>query len=258
MGVTLTENGIYGVELPPPVIPKTRTVTLGGQRYGRETLLQEINTQSLADVRALIARITRDVARQQLALGNPPQVLEVDGNTSTPVEAVQKKTVTLYGVVLAAAAMREVELALAQAIAQATTPHTGRLGDVASSWQWLFIRKGRTAQPVSSASLPRAFSAGDQLVLVPRAVPYATIVNAYVSRGGRLNKAPRKGKFFAPRRTQNRGFLFWAAEAARKKTAFKQFAVFVAFTKAHRVPGEVMTRTSGTGVIVIRPRFRQG
>lgn len=240
----------------PVVIPPRRAVTLGGERFASERLLVEMQTQSLADVRAMLRGITFEVTRQQIALGNPPTLLEVDNRTGKPVEDVDKKTVVVYGVTLAASAMREVEIELAGAIARATTPHSGRLANVSTSWQWLFIPKGGAARPISSGTPPKAFGAGDQLVLMPKDVPYATITNRNVAAGGRLNKSGKASKR-AARSKQNRGFLFWAAEGARKRAAFKQFAVFVVFSQKHRVAGEVMTRTQGTGMIVIRPRYRR-
>ena len=240
----------------PVVVPKRRAVTLGGERLASERLLVEMQTQSLADVRAMLRGITFDVTRQQIALGNPPTLLEVDNRTGKRVEDVEKKTVVVYGVTLAASAMREVELELAGAIARATTPRSGRLGNVSTSWQWLFVPKGGAARPVSAGTPPKAFGPGDQLVLVPKDVPYATITNRNVAHGGRLNKPGRRGREPA-RSRQNRGFLFWAAEGARRRASFKQFAVFVVFSQKHRVAGEVMTRTQGTGMIVIRPRLRR-
>jgi hypothetical protein len=240
----------------PNVIPKTRTYTLGGQQFARQTLPVEMQAQSVADIQAMIRNITGEQTAIQIALGNPPQFLEVDGRTGKRVDDVNKRTVVLYGVLFAATAMRQVELELAQAITQSTMAHSGRLGNVGASWQWIFVPKRGTARPITSGSAPPFFGAGDQLALMPRDVPYATIVNRNVARGGRII-APigRKGR--PAKSKQNRGFLFWAAEGTRKRAAFKQFVVKVVFSGVHMVPGEVMTRMSGTGMIVIRPRIRR-
>lgn len=242
----------------PTVIAKSRTVTLGGERFGRELLTVEMNTQSIADIRAYIRSTVIEQTTQQIALGNPPQAMEVDGQASKPLDDVNKKVVVLFGTVLAASAMRELELELANAIAQATTPHTGRLGNVAASWAWLFIPKGGAARQVSAANPPAAFAFGDRLVLVPKNVSYASMVNATVAGGGRLNalnKVSKRGKRWLAHAMarQNRGFLYWAAERTRRRAAFKQFSVSVVFSTAHMVEGELRTR-SGTGMIVIRAR----
>jgi hypothetical protein len=245
----------------PLVIAPRRTIVLAGERLAQDRLVVEMQRQSLADVRSMLRGITRVDTAQQIALGNPPTVIEVDASRNgKQIEAAERKTVVIFGSVLAASAMREVEAALAAAIANATTPHSGRLGAVSSSWQWLFIPKGRAALPVSSGTPPASFGVGDRLVLLPREVPYATLTNRNVARGGHLNVRAlagrwRKGRSPAKAK-QNRGFLFWTAEAVRKHAAFKQFNVSVVFSKAHMVAGELMTRTQGTGMIVIRAKAR--
>jgi len=100
---------------------------------------------------------------------------------------------------------------------------------------------------------------GDKLVLLPERVPYATRVNMSVARSGRLNPKARfvKGKLREPPKSrQQRGFLFHAAEALRRRTAFAQFRVRVVFSQAHAVTGEVR-RDHSSGMIVITPRARR-
>jgi hypothetical protein len=240
----------------PTVIDRRRAVTLGGERLASERLVAEISTQSLADVRAYIRQITEEVTAQQIALGNPPTALEVDNRTAKPLDAVQRQTVVVYGVTLARAAMREVETALAAAIMRSTTARSGRLSNVTGAWRWRLVRASGAVSVISAAAELPAFGYGDRLVLAPDEVPYATLVNRNVARSGRANVAPRKGKS-PPKSRQNRGFLFHAADTLRRRPAFKQFHVRVVFTKAHMVPGELMTRTLGTGMLVISPRIRR-
>jgi hypothetical protein len=243
----------------PLVIDRTRTVTLGGERLSSERLLVEMHDQSLADVQAMLRSISAEVIAEQARAGNPPQVVEVDGGAGRPVDDANKKVVAIFGVELAAAAMREVEGALRDAIQASTHAHSGRLAGVSGgSWQWLYIAKGQTARPVTAGSTLPAFQRGDQLVLRPVGVPYATRVNQLVAGAGRLNPKARlvKGKLREPpKRMQNAGFLFHAAEALRRRSAFVQFHVRVVFSRVHLVSGEVMSRTSGTGMIVISPRL---
>jgi hypothetical protein len=237
----------------PTVVPKVRTIA--GEQVGREKFSVEMLTQSLADVRAMLRQITIQVTAEQIALDNPPQILEVDGKTARTVDEAMKKTVVLFGNTLSSAAMRQVEIELRSAIARSTTSHTGRLLDVGTSWQWRFIPKGGAARTVTASSPPTVFAAGDALVLMPVGVPYATITNRNVARSGRLNRAPKPGKV-APKSSQNLGFLATAARAVRRRPDFKQFSVIVEFSRTHMVPGELMTRTSGTGMITIRARRR--
>jgi len=241
----------------PTVIPPTRTVTLGAEQFGRQALAIEIGEQSVADVRAMVRNITLEQTAIQIRLGNPPSIVEVDDKTNKDVESAQRKTVVLYGTLLASVAMRLVEMELAQAIDASTTAHSGRLRATTSSWQWVYVRKGHAGRPVTSAQALPAFAAGDALVLMPRSVPYATLVNRNVARSGKLAvKSSRKGKS-PPKSLQNIGFLWTAVRALRRKAIFKQFNVIAGFTKLHMMAGEVMTRTSGTGYIKITPRNRR-
>lgn len=241
----------------PTVIAPRRSVKLGGVRLDRERLLVEMNTQSLADVRAMVRNLTVAVTAEQVAAGNPPSVLAVDGKSDKPVAEVRAKTEVIFGTVLVAGAMRELEAALTAAIMRSTRPHSGRLADVTGAWQWRYLPAGGKApQVVTAATVLPAFGAGDRLALVPVGVPYATLVNRNVANSGRANVAPRKGKA-PPASRQNRGFLFHAADTVRRRAAFKLFHVRVVFSKSHMVPGEVMTRRQGTGMIVITARVRR-
>jgi hypothetical protein len=212
-----------------------------------------MHTQSVADVRAMIRGITLEQTGQQIRLGNPPQLLEVDARTGKRLEDVDKKTMVLFGTVLAAGAMRQVELELAGAITRSTTRRTGRLADVASSWGWLYVPKKGGARWVTAATPPATFGAGDALVLCPKELPYATITDRNVGRAGRLKATARKGRTPKPS-LQNKGFLYTTAANVAKRTVFKQFSVRFALTNDYRIRGEL---SWATGVIVIRPRVRR-
>lgn len=250
-GITIDAQGNWS----GLVIPRSRTITLGGERFTRDKFLVELQTQSLADVRAYVRAITTAAIEQQTALGNPPQIMTVDDSTNKSLAAVEKRTTTLFGVTLATTAMRAVEIELASAIAQSTTSHSGRLASITSTWQWLFIPKGGAPRVVSSGTPPTSFNVGDQLVLMPREVPYATITNRNVVHGGKLFKTSKKIRKSG--RNQHHGFLAAATAAVRSKAAFKLFSVSAVFSRRHMVPGELMTRTSGTGMIVIRAHINR-
>jgi hypothetical protein len=239
----------------PLVVPKSRTVNIAGQAMTRQTLAAEIQAQSKADLHSMLIGITREDTAQQQAMGNPPQLVEVDNRTNKPLDQASAKVVVLFGVQLAQAAMRMVEAELRQAIGKSTTARSGRLSNVGASWQWRYIPKGGIARTVSGASPPPTFQRGDKLVLVPVNVPYATAVNRAVARSGRLKTTPRGRKGSPPKASQNLGFLAATTRAVKRRQEFKQFAVVAEFTQAHAVAGEVYRH--GTGVITIRPRFRQ-
>lgn len=249
------------------VIPARKTIDLGGGQVGaRESLAREIALQSLEDVRTMLRTITITETAQQIRLGNPPNLTEVDGQAAKPVTAAEKRTVVIFGATLAAAAMRLVESALAAAIAKTTTARSGGLGDITGHWQWLLITKAGVRR-VSSANPPAALTISDRLVLQPRDVPYAANVNQAVdgvlNRGGktlvgtagglkrrrRVKRAGAKGKGSAV------GFLEAATASLKSRTDFRQFAVYAAFSLTHKVPGE-RSKKQGSPMIVIRPRRR--
>ena len=250
----------------PLVIPKDRTIKLGaGQTATRQTLTSEINAQSLKDLNSILVGITAEESANQARMGNPAQVLEVDSRTNKPLTEARARTVVLFGVALAGAAMRLVESALHEAISHATSARSGTLGNVSASWEWRYVPRGGTARAVTPGSLPKAFGPGDKLVLVPARVPYATVVNRAVANSGRLNvhNAPKGGKPVTgkgrwgkqSKASQNLGFLATASRALRRNSAFKQFAVVAEFT-SHAVPGE-LAKHGRTGIITIRPRFKR-
>lgn len=250
------------------VIPRSRTIDLGGGHVGmRRTLPQEIHAQSVEDVRTMLRAITVRDTQQQVALGNPPTLAEVDGQATKPITAAEKRTVVIFGATLAAAAMRLVETALAAAIAKTTTARSGALGDVTGHWQWVLVTKGG-ARRVSSANPPAALTVTDRLVLQPRDVPYATNVNQAVDgvlrRGGhkrtgiddplltrrrRVKRGGAKGKGSAV------GFLEAATAGLKSRSDFKQFAIYAAFSLNHKVSGE-RSKMQGSPMIVIRARRR--
>jgi hypothetical protein len=245
----------------PLVVPKSRTVNIGGQqRTTRQTLAMDIVAQSKADLHSMLVGIAGEDTAQQEKLGNPPQLVEVDNRTNKPLDQAVAKIVVLFGTVLAKAAMRMVETELRQAIARSTYSRSGRLLDVSGSWEWRYIPNGGVARVVTSANPPTSFSRGDFLTLVPVQVPYASSVNRKVAQSGRLNahtssiarRGANKGR--PAKSSQNLGFLAATTRALRRRSEFKQFTVRAEFTVAHAVPGEYSKY--GTGVITIRPRFR--
>ncbi len=247
-------------------IPKTKTVDLGGGHTGtRISLAQEVNTQSLEDVRTLLRETTERDTRQQVAQGNPPQFWEVDGQTGKPVEQAMKRTVVVFGAALAAAAMRLIESALEAAIRKSATARSGALADVKGRWEWkLITRTGE--RHVSSANPPVSLSIADKLILMPAGVPYATNVNQAVdgvlrrasgttAGEGSLKRRRRVKHAGAAAKGSSVGFLETATASLRARSEFKQFSIYAAFTRSHKVSGE-RSRMQGSPMIVVRPRLR--
>lgn len=249
------------------VIPRSKTVDLGGGHTGtRVSLPLEMKTQGLEDVRQMLRTITVRDTKQQVALGNPPAFWETDGQTGKPVDQALKRTVTVFGVTLAAAAMRLVETALRAAIMKTTRSRSGALGDLAGHWQWVYVTKGG-ARRISSATPPPSMSIGDRLVLMPVGVPYATNVNQAVDgllkRDGKVSLGV-SGGLTRRRRVKNKaakakgasvGLLEAATAQLKARPEFKQFAIYGSFTTKHKVSGE-LSKMQGSPMIVIRPRIR--
>jgi hypothetical protein len=239
----------------PIVIEKTATKSLGGDSFTRKQLGAEIALQSKADLHSMLVGITREDSAQQQQMGNPPQLVVVDGMTNKPVQSVTAKVVVLFGTVLARAAMRMVETELKANIIRSTTSRSGALVNLSANWQWRFIPKGGMPRVVTSATPPSTFSLGDKLVLVPVNVPHASAANRAVSRSGRLTAAA-KGRKRGSKSTQNIGFMAKTTAAVKRRSEFAQFRVMVEHTLTHAVPGE-LRKIGGTAVITIRPRFKQ-
>ena len=240
----------------PLAVPKTRTVNLGGVVGSRETFGEVIRVQSKADLHSMLVGIATEDTRQQEQLNNPPQIVEVDNRTNKPLDQADRKIVILFGVQLARAAMRMVETELRQAINRSTVSRSGRLGNIGANWEWRYIPKGGSPRIVTAANPPPAFGRGDRLVLVPVNVPYASAVNRAVANSGRMNSHVNKGRKGAlPKSAQNLGFLAATTRVVRRRSEFKQFTISAEHTTTHAVAGE--GRKWGTGVIVIRARYRQ-
>jgi hypothetical protein len=241
----------------PLVVPKRSSAVLGAG-VQRVPLTLEINAQSRADIHSMLVGITREDTSEQIRLGNPPQVVEVDGNTGKALEQVEKRSVVLFGTTLAKAAMLVVETVLRQAIMRTTTSRTGRLQNVGSTWEWLYVQRNGAAQKVTSASPPTTFQQGDQLVLRPVAVPYASAVNRAVANAGRSNdfvKSKIRGKkVMLAKSAQNLGFLGATTWVLKRRAEFTNFKIVAVHTTDFPVPGE--GRKHGTGIIVITPRKR--
>lgn len=222
----------------PLVVPKTRTIRLGdGHTLTQERFALELNEQSLADIRAYMHDLIVDDTQQQINLGNPPNISTVDGRTDKRIEDIQRQAVVIFGAALPKEAMQLVVRELQRAIISLDLKDTGALSNM-QNWQWVFIRKGQGPLNISSGSPPEQFVQGDQLVLSPDNVPYASWAN-----------------FRAKQINGSKGFMALATAAVRKLPVFKQFACYTLFTSKYSVAGE--TYPHGTPIIVIRPRIRR-
>jgi hypothetical protein len=236
---------------PPLVVAKHRTTTIGGQTFGRETLTFDVQAQGLSDLRWMLRTIAANDTADQIALQNPPAAVVVDNKPARTFDDAQRRIVVLFGTRFAAAAMRIIETTLQQNIQRTTFARTGRLQDVSGAWRWRLITPGKGSRIVSSSTDLPTFSRGTVLVLEPYGVPHATRVNSLVRGSGSLRT--RRGQQGKPK--QPVGFLRATVEAVRRRQEFRQFAITVAFSKVHAIPGE-LSRLQGTGSIVIQLKRR--
>jgi hypothetical protein len=239
----------------PTVIPRTRTVTVGGERFQSERFDQEVQAQSLADIRAYMRQLVEDDTNEQIRLGNPPQLLEVDARTGKLLADIQRRAVVTFGTALPKAAMRIIEDALFDAIARTTDPVSGTLSNP-SNWSWFYDDGGGRPVVVRSPDQIKAFGPRARLVLKPVGVPWAAVVNARVSKGGALSIVGKTSKknpnARASKKNQKLGFMAWAARTVKKRPEFRQFSVYVAFTNRPIAK----YGNQGMPMIVIRARSR--
>ena len=222
----------------PLVVPKIRTINLGdGHKLSKEQFSFEVQAQGISDIRSMMINLMVNDTEQQIELGNPPQITSVDNKTDRHIEDIERKATIIFGTVLAKEAMQLVVRELERAIIGLELKDTGALSNL-QNWQWVFIRKGQGPLNISSGAPLGAFTQGDQLVLSPDRVPYASWAN-----------------MMAKRITGTKGFMAIATAAVRRLPVFKQFSVRVVFTSAHAVAGERYPH--GTPIIVIRPRIRR-
>jgi hypothetical protein len=236
------------------VVPRSKTVEIGGTSLTRDTLRLDIQAQSRADVRALLFQITTEEVDQQLNINNPPRMVEVDGKTNRSIQSVERKAVVVFGVQLARTAMAVVEQALFDGIRKMTTARSGTLSD-RSNWQWTLLAAGTAKRITSPDQLDNFGVSSDRLILTPDNIPYAAIVNSYVVRSGGLSLSGRKSAQNKTGRVavkdQRLGFLAYATRTVRRRPEFRQFAVYAAFSRQGTYLGN-----QGVPMIVIRPKSK--
>lgn len=251
------------VDLPTLKPVKPKTVELGAAgRAQKDTLSYDLTGLAKSDIQYLLRSIAVEETAQQIAIDNKPTLKRVDGSTSKPVDKAEKNIVVFFGSVLARAAMSLAEDALRRAIDETTNPKTGRLRSM-SNWRWVLIRGGMKGT-VSAVPSGTGFSFGpsDVLVLVPRSpVTYAWFVNHALSKSQRVNvefKRARSGKKKGQlaKRYQGVGFMALAKAMIKRNPLFKDFSVYVAFSKRLGVPGD--STKYGSPCLVIRPKSRRG
>lgn len=248
---------------PPALKPvKPKTVDIGVGRAQKDTLSYDLTGMAKDDVQYMLRSIAVEETAYQIRIDNPPTLKRVDGSTSKPIDKAEKNIVVFFGSILARAAMALTEQALRRAIDQTTVAKSGRLRAM-TNWRWVLIRggmKGTVSQIPSGTGF--SFGPSDVLVLVPRSpLTYAWFVNHALSKSKRVNvefKRARSGKRKGQlaKRYQGVGFMALAKAMIKRNPLFKDFSVYVAFTKRLGVPGD--STKYGSPCLVIRPKSRRG
>jgi len=224
----------------------------------RQTFKEDVTGLGLSDIRQMLLEIVGTDTKQQERLGNQANLVYTDGFINKPASDVKKKVEVVFGSQLARTAMDVVEQVLKAAILKTTDSKTGKLANIKSSWEWIFIRKGRPYNFVLDDNI--TFIAGDKLILKPRDVPYATLVNMMVSKGGRSlsirGRKTKKNLTGYRKSTSNMGFIGATTAIVRRMPMFRNFNVVTAFTQNYRIPGE-LARVQGSACIVIAPKSRR-
>jgi hypothetical protein len=224
----------------------------------RTTFREDVTNYGLEDIRSMLLDIVgRDTAEQE-RIGNPPNLVYTDGYVNRKASEARKKVEVIFGSQLARTAMTVVESTLKAAILKTTDTKTGSLSNIKGKWEWVYIKNGRPANIMGQSDI--TFSAGDKLILKPRDVPYATIVNMMVSKGGRSlsirGRKTKKNLTGYRKSTSNMGFIGATTAIVRRMPMFRNFNVVTAFTNNFKIPGE-LSRTQGTACIVIAPKSKR-
>ena len=201
----------------PALKSRTSVQNVGGQGFTteRNTLTFDVQTTTLDDIQWMLKSIAFQEIGEQADAGNIVSRVIVDGRDSKDILTAKRKIEALFGAKMERQAMRLVEQILQQAIDKTTTPRTGALRDVRSSWEWVFaIRYDAPGIPVTD-DLIGSMPAGSYLILRPR-LDYA----------GMANIRPKEQ------------YLTLAARMMRGKRPFANFKITAGVSRKFRVAGE--------------------
>jgi len=212
-----------------------RRVTVGGVgTLSRQTIRQDIETTSIADVRAFMKAILAEETAQQIKLGNDPVRFTIDGRDGKKLDNIKYRASVLFGNQLTAMAMRAAEFELAAAINKYTTARTGKLSDTSGSWSW-YLRKGSAKKgvlkPIDESSSP-PLGPGEYLMLLPTSVPYATLVEKVLWKSSKVKMDIKTKKGTVSARM---GYMEVAARKIRRLGLFKDFNVANGVSKRYKV-----------------------
>lgn len=237
---------------------QSRTYTVGGASFARQSSTFGLDVAKIGrdDLAAMVRGLAVGETQRQVAAGNDQFTSEVDGRTARPLADARTRVVVTWGAELARRAMTVAETELRRAIGASLATRSGRLADVASSWEWVYVKrgaKGRAGQVTRNPAEIPSFGFADLLVLRPTdAVSYAWFANYYANNGGRLEG--RRSRRDPARKPRTMGFMGATAAALRWRSEFRSFSVYAGFSQKFLPRG---TRSRfGVPVLVVRLRMR--
>jgi hypothetical protein len=238
----------------PLVIPKTRSIKVDGTTVAeRQTIGYELETQVYSDVLYLLREITLEETEAQIRLDNQPTRFAVDNRDTKPLSAAQYRTDVIFGNALNKAVISAIERGLREAIRKTTNVDTGRLENIHANWNWIyFVGKGTPGTRINARSL-KAFPFGAKLVLRPK-LDYVGWANMAVARRGQ-SFTPSRGKNKGITRTNNQGFMALAISKLKRSPLFKDYTIYISFSKKYRVAGDKYPH--GTPSIVLSAKRKR-
>lgn len=257
----LTYNAL---DLFEEVVPKKRVVDLGlyAQKGTSQTfsLAGDIELQTKEDVRSMIQQVTISAINDQIAIGNEPTQVLVDGSEAKNLSDVKRRTDTYFGDTVDQLLVVNLERTLRKMILKNTTPRTGNLSDM-RNWQWVYLPVNRfgAKQPGIEIDNPRKMKRwqyGDRLLFRPGpnivnprdGKGYTGVVNSRVAQRGQ-DTTPKRGKNKGVTRTANHGFMRQTVTAMKRRAQFKGLTIYATFTTFNNA-NEVQWTPPGKGPFV--------
>lgn len=241
----------------PAIRQRSKTVTLGGAgftTFREDFLLGDLAQTTKDDVTFMLRAIAKDEIAQQARLGNDPTLIVVDNSYARQLESAFRIVTAQFGNRLERMLLKVVEAELRKAILETTTVRTGKLSDIGSSWEWVYVPPGKRS---ASQSLKdgMVLPIGSRVVLRPK-LEYVGVVNSYVktSGSGYVTVRVRGGNGAKAKRSM--GFMGLTARRVRSKAAFKNYAVRAGSTQRFRAAGD--TSKYGTPFIEVVSMKRRG
>lgn len=264
---------------PPPIdfskaphSGERKVVRVGGVEVGtsiRQTI--DASKLSLDQIRWLLQELSVEEARKQIKRGNVPSRVVVDNREGVPINQVKRRIEIEFGDTISRKLVKQIERGLIAEIRKSFRKLTGVAWNrtnrdamaMIGGWEWVYVEKkgavGIKVNPDRLGVLPIE----SRLILRPRVptVGYENMLTLW-RKEGRRRPATIEGKGdkgVYPRGSSSKGARGFMAETLNKfkrNRLFKNYTVYVAFTKRYAAPGETFQK-QGSPIIVIRVRRKR-